>query len=173
MAKIIYKKGYEGQDDLSSIKGIEIDLLNGQKALIYPKYAERQLLTSEQIDKWCAHNEAEIEALKVKDTERQTMTLKKIGSPAAEWVSQFCSYSYGIFCLPSLLAALEIQYQKKDIDDLANTIEGADLLRDFDTNVCSCSRHSTDEGWFAVGFRGFASSNSLEYHYLAVPTIIY
>ena len=41
MAKIIYKKGCEGQNNLSSIEGIEIELLNGQKVLIYPKYAER------------------------------------------------------------------------------------------------------------------------------------
>ena len=41
MAKIIYKKGMEEQNSLSSIEGIEIDLLNGQKALIYPKYGLR------------------------------------------------------------------------------------------------------------------------------------
>lgn len=38
MARIIYKEGSEGQNTLESIEGIEIDLLNGQKALIYPKY---------------------------------------------------------------------------------------------------------------------------------------
>lgn len=63
MAKIIYKKGMEGQNNLSSIEGIEIDLLNGQKALIYPKYAEKHMLTSEQISKWIAKVETEIEAL--------------------------------------------------------------------------------------------------------------
>lgn len=54
MTKIIYKKGMEGQNRLSCIEGIEIDLLNGQKALIYPKYAERQMLTREQVSKWSA-----------------------------------------------------------------------------------------------------------------------
>lgn len=39
MARIIYKEGCEGQNTLESIEGIEIELLNGQKALIYPKYA--------------------------------------------------------------------------------------------------------------------------------------
>lgn len=29
MAKIIYKKGHEGQNKLSAIEGIEIDLFNG------------------------------------------------------------------------------------------------------------------------------------------------
>lgn len=57
MAKIIYKQGMEGQNKLSCIKGIEIELLNGQKALIYPKYAERQMLTREQISKCSAEEE--------------------------------------------------------------------------------------------------------------------
>ena len=43
MAKIIYREGMEGQNKLSCIEGIEIELLNGQKALIYPKYAARRM----------------------------------------------------------------------------------------------------------------------------------
>lgn len=54
MARIIYKKGLEGKNRLECIEGIEIELLNGQKALIYPKYAERALLESEKISKWRA-----------------------------------------------------------------------------------------------------------------------
>lgn len=34
MAKIIYKEGCECQNRLECIEGIEIELLNGQKALI-------------------------------------------------------------------------------------------------------------------------------------------
>ncbi len=63
-AKILYKAGYEGQNRLECIEGIEIELLNGQKALIYPKYAVRQMLSSEQIDKWDAKELTEIRALK-------------------------------------------------------------------------------------------------------------
>ena len=44
MARIIYKEGLEGQNSLKCIEGIEIDLLNGQKALIYPKYSNEELL---------------------------------------------------------------------------------------------------------------------------------
>ena len=54
MAKIIYKEGCKGQNKLSCIEGIEISLLNGQKALIYPKYEERHMLAFEQISKWNA-----------------------------------------------------------------------------------------------------------------------
>ena len=106
MAKIIYKEGCEGQNKLSSIEGIEIELLNGQKALIYPKYAERLMLKIGQVSKWNAQNQTEIEALKVEDTNGKTGALLKVGSPAADWVAQFWSDNHSIFCLPSLLAAL-------------------------------------------------------------------
>lgn len=173
MAKIIYKEGCEGQNKLSCIEGIEIDLLNGQKALIYPKYAEKQVLTSEQISKWDAKNETEIEALRVTDTFSETSVLFSLSSPAAKWVRQFASFDYGHRNLPSLLAAMEIQYQKEEIDTLAETIEGADLLRDFHSGVWSCSRNGAHSGWFADGSYGFAYSNSLFSAYLAVPTILY
>ncbi len=173
MAKIIYKKGMGGQNNMSCIEGIEISLLNCQKALIYPKYAERQMLTSEQISKWDAQRETEIEALKVEDTSSKTKALLKIGSPAAERVYQFWSEEYGQFYLPSLLAALEIQHQKEEIDALAETIEGADLLRDFTSHVWSCSRSSAGGCWCAYGDSGFAGSGSLRYSYLVVPLVLY
>ena len=174
MAKIIYKEGCEGQNKLSSIEGIEIELLNGQRALIYPKYAERQMLASEQISKWDAQKETEIEALKVTDTGFETQQLFALDSPAALWVVQFHDPDkYRIFCLPSLLAALEIQYQKADIDALAETIEGADLLRDFTSGVWSCSRCYSHSGWCGTGDYGFAGKYYLYYSRLVVPTILY
>ena len=173
MAKIIYKEGCEGQNNLSSIEGIEIELLNGQKALIYPKYAEMPLLEDEQTSEWRAANESEIEALKVEDTNGKTKALLKIGCPAAEWVSQFKSDNRGVFCLPSLLSALETQYQKWEIDALAKTIEGADLLIASNYSIVSCSRSGVDYCWYANGGSCLANSNHLYYFYLVVPTILY
>ena len=173
MAKIIYKEGCEGQNSLSSIEGVEIELLNGQKALIYPKYAVRKMLTSKQISKWDAAKESEFEALKVKDTKDRTDELLKIGSPAAEWAAQFLSDEHGRFNLSSLLAAMEIQDKKKEIDALAETIEGADLLRDFTSNSWSCSLHTTDYCWFAAGGKGYAYGFYLGHPCLVVPTILY
>lgn len=172
MARIICKEGCERQNRLESIEGIEIELLNGQKALIYPKYAERPLLEREKISKWGAPEETEIEALKVEDTYSRTVALLNADSPAAEWISQFGSDRYEIFYLPSLLAAMEIQHQKNDIDELAETIEGADLLRDFTSSVWSCSRYSEIGGWIAYG-GGFAGSNGLCNSLLAVPLVNY
>lgn len=173
MAKIIYKKGCEGQNKMYCIEGIEIELLNGQKALIYPKYAERQMLTAEQIDKWDAHNETEIEALRRESTALETEYLREIGSPAALWVSQFKYGRYSNFALSSLLAAMEIQHQKAEIDALAETIEGADLLRDFISSVWSCSRNGASYCWCAIGTYGYAVAGDLYFTYLAVPTILY
>lgn len=172
MAKIIYKEGYEGQNKMYCIEGIEIDLLNGQKALIYPKYAEWPMLTSGQKSEWSAKNEMEIEALRRESTALETEYLCEIGSPAALWVSQFKYGRYSNFCLPSLLAAMEIQHQKKEIDALAETIEGADLLKDFTSSVWSCSRYISYYGWF-VGCYGYAVAGELYFTHLAVPTILY
>ena len=78
MAKLIYKDGYEGMDSLSYIEGIEIELRKGQKALIYPKYAERQIVKEEQIGKWSARVLKQLGALKVDDTNDQTEELLKL-----------------------------------------------------------------------------------------------
>ena len=173
MAKIIYKEGCEGQNKLLAIEGIEIELLNGQKTLIYPKYAQKQLLTLEQISKWSAKNETEIEALKVKDADEKTISLFKIGSQAAKWALQFVTEKKIQFRLPSLLAAMEIQYQKAEIDALAETIEGADLLRDFTSYVWSCSRCNSNGGWCASSNGGYAGGSGLYNSSLVVPTILY
>lgn len=171
MAKIIYKEGCEGENKLSSIEGIEIDLFNGQKALIYPKYAQRRVLDLEQMRKWSAKNEIEIEALKVEETSEKTVALLRIESPAAKWVSQFWHDKFGIFCLPSLLAALEIQHQKAEIDALAETIEGADLLKDADFDILTCSRSLEFNCWtVAINARRVGYVFGI---YLVVPTILY
>lgn len=173
MARILYKEGLEGQNSLECIEGIEISLLNGQKALIYPKYSEEVMLPENKMASWDAKTVNEIEALKKKDNFFLTRMLMEHESPAAKFVAQFHSDGHVMFKLPTLLAAMEIQYQKKDIDALAETIEGADLLRDFTSNVWSCSRCSKRYGWFAYGNGGFANDGNVCSSHLAVPTILY
>lgn len=173
MAKIIYKEGLEGQNRIECIEGIEIDLLNGQKALIYPKYADAELVNYDDIERWTAESVNEIEALRQADNNWATGALLKIGSPAAKHVSQFSSDAHGIFGIPTLLAALEVVGQKKDIDALAKTIEGADLLKDFSPIVWSCSRCSSNDGWIAHGFSGFAGYSYLYLRFAAVPVALY
>ena len=163
----------EGQNKLSCIEGIEIDLLNGQRALIFPKYSKEYLMQSDQTDKWNARALSEIEALKVEDTMSETVALFNLGSPAANWVLLFVAKDRRQFSLPSLLAALEIQHQKEEIDALAETIEGADLLRDYTDVTLSCSRFSYSLGVWAADGSDLANFSSLGHSYLVVPTILY
>lgn len=173
MARIIYKEGCERQNRLESIEGIEIELLNGQKALIYPKYSEEVMLPMENIKYYGQDPDTEIAALKETESECLTDALHDCGSPAAEFVHKFRSDKYGRFHLPTLIAAMELQDQKSDIDELAETIEGADLLRDFTSGVWSCSRYVESYGWFANGGYGFAGNVGLCYSFLAVPLVLY
>ncbi len=171
MAKIIYKEGCEGQNRLECIEGIEIKLINRQKALIYPRYAEKILLKNAKY--YGQEPDTEISALKKTDNLRATRKLDICGSPAVEFVSLFRSDKHGIFALPTLLAAMEIQDQKEDIDALAETIEGADLLCNFTSYVWSCSRSSDILGWIAFGSFGFADKQYSFASALTVPTILY
>ena len=155
------------------IEGIEIGLFNGQKALIFPKYSEEKLLERDQISKWNARELSEIEALKVEDTISETAALFLLGSPAAERVFRFSARHGRDFCLPSLLAAMEIQHQKEEIDALAETIEGADLLCDYTEVVLSCSRYSQSLGVWVADGSDCASFSTFNDFCLAVPTILY
>lgn len=172
MAKIIYKEGLEGQNRLECIEGIEIDLLNGQCALIYPKYANLPLLYRGRTDDWKAKYMTEFEALKVKDSACATDELLALDSPAAKFVRQFRSNVYGHFSMPTLLAALEIAYQLKDINVLAETIKGADLLR-IDRVVSSCSRCCRDARYGAVCGANIIYGYGLGRSCACVPTIVY
>lgn len=172
MARIIYKDGCDGQNRLESIEGIEIDLPNGQKALIYPRYRDEVLLDQKDRDRWHDAKISETAALRLRDNQAATAALLEAGSPAAEFVSKFTSERFGRFGLPTLLAALEITEQKGAIDELARGIDGADLLKDFSSCVWSCSRFSTNSGWFADGGYGFADGDYLSSRYVAAPLVL-
>lgn len=173
MAKIIYKEGFKDQNKLKCIEGIEIELFNKQKVLIYPKYSEERMLESIYIPDCDIEADTEINALKRRNNNVATSNFYHFNSPATKFVRQFRSVIFDKFNLPTLLAAMEIQDQKKDIDRLAETIEGADLLRDFTSFVWSCSRYDEDNGWIANGYNGLSSYSRLYHSLLAVPTILY
>ena len=172
MARIIYKDGCDGQNRLESIEGIEIDLLNGQKALIYPKYSDKALLDPKDRDRWHVAGVSEINALRLRDNQTATAALLEAGSPAAEFVSKFTSEKFGRFGLPTLLAAMEITEQKGEIDELARGIDGADLLEDFSSSVRSCSRCDQGIGWIADGSYGYAYGYGLNFRSVAAPLVL-
>lgn len=125
------------------------------------------------IPKCDIETETEIKALKRWNNDLATSNFYYFHSPAANFVRQFLSEIFDKFNLPTLLAAMEIQDQKKDIDKLAETIEGANLLSHFDTDIWSCSRYNEKLGWVAVSNFGFADKNYLQGLCLAVPIILY
>lgn len=172
MARIIYKERLEGLNRLECIEGIEIDLLNGQKALIYPRYSNEELLDLKDRDRWLDAGISETRALRLRDNQAATAALLEAGSPAARFVTKFTSERFGRFGLPTLLAALEITEQKSAIDELARKIDGADLLEDFSFNVWSCSRFNQGNGWVAYGSGGCARSNYLDTECMAVPLVL-
>ena len=105
MERIIYKDGCDGRRRLECIEGIEIDLLNGQKALIYPKYRNEELLDPKDRDRWLDAGISEIAALRLRDNQAATAALLEAESPAARFVTKFTSERFGRFGLPTLLAA--------------------------------------------------------------------
>lgn len=169
-ARIIYKNGCEGRNRLESIEGIEIDLLNGRKALIYPKYSEEVMLPKENFRYYGQEPDTEIAALRETESDCLTNALHDCGSPAAAFVHKFRSEKYGEFYLPTLLAAMEIQDKMPDIDELAETIDGADLLSDFTSGVWSCSKYGENDGW--VADCGFAAGYGMDDSFVAVPFVL-
>ena len=82
MARIIYKGGCEGQNRLECIEGIEIDLLNGQKALIYPRYSNEELLDLKDRDRWLDAGISETRALRLRDNQAATAAIPGGSVPA-------------------------------------------------------------------------------------------
>ena len=172
MAKIVYKKGLEGQNKIDCIEGIEIEMMNGQCALIYPKYTDLPILYFKQYDDWKTKDMREIEALKEEDSKEVTDDLFALDSPAAKFVRQFKNDAFGHFSIPTLFTTMEIAYQMEDIDALAKTIEGADTLKKYGV-VSSCSRYSHDSRWTVDVYTLFISNHALCSSVACVPTIVY
>lgn len=172
MARIIYKNGCESQNTLECIEGIEIDLLNGQKALIYPKYSNEELLDPKDRDRLLDAGISETAALRLRDNQAATAALLEAESPAARFVTKFTSEKFGRFGLPTLLAAMEIMEQEGEIDKLAREIDGADLLVDFSSSVWSCSRYYPYGGWIANGNYGCANGSHLSSRSVAAPLVL-
>jgi hypothetical protein len=176
MARIIYKDGYSNINQLKCIEGVEIDLLNGQKALIYPKYEKCKLLQKDESGGYGGYCfMSEIEALKAQpcDARDNTFSLYELGSPAARHVCYFTSDKHGSFYLPTLLAAMEICDQCTQIDELAKSIKGADLLFTSYNSVWSSCRCTNDLAWYYNNYGGFISSYYFYNENLAVPCVLY
>ena len=173
MARIIYKKGFENQNKLECIEGIEIEMMNGQNALIYPKYEELELLYYPRIGNWDAKTLTVLQALRIENCTETTDELLEIESPAANYIRQFKSDVYGAFSIPTLFVATEIEYHLKEINDVAKTIEGADLINEYYASIWSCIRSKRDYGLMVSVYYGTICLCNLNRPCTCIPTIVY
>ena len=80
---------------------------------------------------------------------------------------------HGNFNLPTLIAAFEINGQLQDINSLAKTIKGAEILKeDEDMCVLSCSRTDDYYIWTATLYSN-AFDACCGSPCMVIPTIIY
>ena len=171
MAEIIYKKGYDGHKPvtLSDIEGISLELLNGETIVVFPKYKDANFLDNEKLPRYTRKGFREIDALHLTSTDATILTdeLLALESPAAKHVRE-----QGAYDLPTLLAAGEIMRQRKEIDKLARTIEGADLFDNCGSGIWTCCRYSAGLAWYAGGNHSFFDVNGMFVSYLAVPVAL-
>lgn len=168
MARIIYKEGFEWQNHLECIEGIEIGLENGRKALIFPKYAWRKILRKNfDLEDWDSE-EMTIKQAMASDGEADNEELYRISSPAEMFVSGFMTDKWGMRDLPDLCLAVEIQKQRREIDRQAEKIAGADRLCG---SIWSCSRASGDSCYLALFDETIFSDIVCDEH-ICVPCVL-
>lgn len=173
--KIIYRKGFEGQNTLDAIEGIEISLNDGHKALVYPKYARCQMIRDNfDFEDWDAVEMTKKEALS-SSGDKENDELYCINSPAAKYVSQFSTFSFGMRDIPTLAVAKAIVNQMTAIDAQARKIEGADLLEKNLMYGCermwSCAR-ANDRSCYIVNPYGYIYTDHVNSMGLCVPCVL-
>lgn len=168
-ARIIYKEGREGENVLDAIVGIAVPMLDGREVIVYPKYKECRLLEGKDVEKWKDKPVTEFEALRsTRDIREITDSLVKAGSPAAKFVR-----AQGDYSLPGLREAEAVVTFRKDIDKLASSIEGADLIDRPFLYVWSGFRGGAYLAWVASGGSGYFGSGSFYYGFTAVPVSLF
>ena len=168
-ARIIYKEGREGENVLDAVVGIAVPMLDGREVIVYPKYKECQLLKDKDVEKWKDKPVTEFEALRsTRDIREITDSLIKAGSPAAKFVR-----AQGDYSLPGLREAEAVFTFRKDIDKLASSIEGADLIDRPFLYIWSGFRVGPNTAWFSSGGFGCFGGYLFYGGFLAVPVSLF
>ena len=168
MARIVYKKDFEGLDYLECIEGIEITFDNVRKALIFPKYSWCKILRKNfDLEDWDSE-EMTIKQAMASDGEADNEELYRISSPAEMFVCGFKTDKWGMRDLPDLRLAVEIQKQRREIDRQAEKIAGADRLCG---SIWSCSRASGDSCYLALFDEAIFSDIVCNEH-ICVPCVL-
>ena len=168
-ARIIYKEGREGENVLDAVVGIAVPMLDGREVVVYPKYKECPLLEDKDVEKWKNKPVTVFKALRsTRDIREITDSLVKAGSPAAKFVR-----AQGDYSLPGLREAEAVVTFRKDIDKLASSIEGADLIDRPFLYIWSGFRGGASSAWVASGSYGCFGNGYFDGGYLAVPVSLF
>lgn len=169
--KVLLKDNTIADDDaemkLEDIKGIIVPLLNGKRALVYPKFEERPLLPESV--KWNGKQMNECDTLyNDSDGRKETDDLLALGSEAAKFVRSVCPGTE--FNLPHnmlILAALYHFWQQ--FNEIVARIDGASEL---DFPAWGSAMGSSGFAWICYG-SGYFSYGYFYYSFMCVPCVLY
>lgn len=160
------KEGCQGQKPtINNIEGIAVPLPDGRQFKLMPKYKYCALLNEDKISELKNKRYNEAQAIFNNDNKAETDEYLRLDSPAAKHVREFG------YDLPSFTMAAAIVKFIDEINAVAETIEGADII-DEDSVVWTSCRCNTNLAWFFYGNIGGAYSNYFYYGYLAVPVAL-
>lgn len=169
--KVLLKDNTIADDDaemkLEDIKGIIVPLLNGKRALIYPKFKECPLLPESV--KWNGKQMNECDTLyNDSDGRKETDDLLVLGSEAAKFVRSVCPGTE--FNLPHNMLILAALYHFwKQFNEIVARIDGASELA---FPAWSSAMYSSSNAW-SCSYRGSFNNRYFYYSFLCVPCVLY
>ena len=160
------KEGCQGQKPtINNIEGIAVPLPDGRQFKLMPKYKNCALLNDDKISELKNKRYNEAQAIFNNDNKAETDEYLRLDSPAAKHVRKFG------YDLPSFTMVAAIINFTDEINTVAETIEGADII-DEDSNVWTSCRYNTGSAWVFYGNHGRANGSSFCGGNLAVPVAL-
>lgn len=169
--KVLLKDNTIADDDaemkLDDIKGIIVPLLNGKRALVYPKFKEYPLLP--EGTKWNGKQMNECDTLyNDSDGRKETDDLLALGSEAAKFVRSVCPGTE--FNLPHNMLILAALYHFwGQFNEIVARIDGASEL---DFPAWGSAMYSSGGAWFYY-FNGYFYSYNFCGSFMCVPCVLY
>ena len=163
---IIMKEGCQGQKPtINNIEGIAVPLPDGRQFKLMPKYKNCALLNEDRIAELKNKRYNEAQAIFNNDNKAETDEYLRLDSPAAKHVREFG------YDLPSFTMAAAIVKFIDEINAVAETIEGADII-DEDSYVWTSCRCYARYAWIFYGYYGGAGYFNFYGGNLAVPVAL-
>lgn len=169
--KVLLKNNTIADDDaemkLEGIKGIIVPLLNGKRALVYPKFKEYPLLP--EGTRWNGKQMNECDTLyNDSDGRKETDDLLALGSEAAKFVRSVCPGTE--FNLPHNMLILAALYHFcEQFNEIVARIDGASELA---FPAWSSAMFSSHYAWNYLSY-GYFSYHYFCRSFLCVPCVLY